>query len=234
MQSKSQQHPAALTKFERVTTLGGHPELYPYVLEHIGETPAQVSLREAILQQEASIMMGSPDEAQFLSWLGALLDVKKVIEVGVFRGSTTLSLALNLAEDAKIVGLDISDEFATLGKAAWKAAGVEHKIDFRVGSAVDSLEAMIAAGEAGSYDLVFIDADKANYDAYYEKSLVLLRKGGVIAVDNVLWSGRILQPTAGDVDTAAIIALNEKIKRDVRVKSVLLPVADGCYMVRKL
>eukprot|EP00981_Chlorochromonas_danica_P010942 scaffold3553_cov180-Ochromonas_danica.AAC.9 len=224
-----------MAKHETGTTLGNYPELYPYVLDHIGETSVQIHLRDEIVKHERSRMMGAPDEAQFLGWLGAVLDVKKVIEVGVFRGSTTLALALNLPHDAKIIGLDISEEFATLGKAAWKEAGVEHKIDFRVGSAVDSMDAMIAAGEAGSYDLVFIDADKSSYDAYYEKSLILLRPGGIIAVDNVLWGGSVIQPPAADdADTAAIITLNEKIKHDSRVKSVLLPIADGCYLARKL
>lgn len=224
-----------MAKHETGTTLGNHPDLYPYVMDHIDEVPAQAALRNAIVREERSGMMGAPDEAQFLGWLGATLNAKKVIEVGVFRGSTTLALALALPEDARIVGLDVSDDYATLGKAAWKECGVEHKIDFRVGPAVDSMDALIAAGEAGTFDLVFIDADKTGYDSYYERSLVLLRQGGIIAIDNVLWSGRVNQPLAeGDLDTAALVNIAAKVRNDRRVKAVMLPIADGCYMVRKL
>ncbi|RYG65132.1 SAM-dependent methyltransferase, partial [archaeon] len=147
----------------------------------------------------------------------------------------TLALALATSADTRIVGLDVSEDFAALGKGVWRESGVDHKIDFRVGPAVDSLDAMIASGEAGTYDLVFIDADKSSYELYYERSLVLLRPGGVIAVDNVLWSGLVVQPLKeSDKDTETIVRLNEQIRQDSRVKAVMLPVADGCYLVRKL
>eukprot|EP01031_Cornospumella_fuschlensis_P040594 gene40594-49493_t len=134
-------------KHETGTTLGKYPELYPYVLDHIDEQTAQKELREKIVQQERSIMMGAPDEAQFLAWFAATTNAKKIIEIGVFRGSTTLALALATSADTKIVGLDVSEDFAALGKAAWRENGVDHKIDFRVGPAVDSLDALIANGE---------------------------------------------------------------------------------------
>lgn len=221
-------------KHERGTTLGSNPQLYPYVMEHISETPPQVELRNEIVKKERSNMMGSPDEAQFLGWLAATLNARRILEVGVFRGSTTLALALMTHPDCKIVGLDVSEEFAELGKEAWAKAGVANKIDLRIAPAIETMDKLIAA-EAGTYDLAFIDADKVSYIAYYEKCLELLRVGGVIAVDNVLWSGEVILPAEKlDEHAKTIVTLNELIKNDRRVSAVLLPVADGCYMVRKL
>ena len=199
----------------------------------------KITSRPPPKRQEHCRMMGAPDEAQFLGWLCATSNARKVIEVGVFRGSTTLALALALPEDAKIVGLDISDAYVQLGRQAWKDAGVEDKIDLRIGDATKLMADMVAdASEVGTYDFVFIDADKLNYDTYYEHALTLLRKGGVIAVDNVLWGGRVTAnpppSVEEDPDTRAIILLNQKIRADKRVHAVMLPIADGCYMVRKL
>lgn len=222
-------------KHEKGTTLGAHPELYPYVMSHISEIPLQKELRDKIATKERSAMMGSPDEAQFLGWLASLVGAKKAIEVGVFRGSTTLALALAMGEGAKIYGLDVSEEFAQLGKEAWKEAKVEERIDFRVGPAATSMQQLLEAGEEGKIDLIFIDADKTGYDTYYELGLKLLKPNGVIVVDNVLWSGAVLEPLeTADDSTKAIIAINEKIRTDSRVSAVMLPIADGAYMVRKL
>ena len=222
-------------KHETGSTLGRFPQLYPYVLDHIGEVPVQRRLRDDIARMDRSVMMGAPDEAQFLGWLAASIGAKRCIEVGVFRGSTTLALALALPADGKIVGLDISADYAQLGIQAWKDAGVEHKIDFRVGDAVSTLREMAAdASQLGTYDLVFIDADKVNYDHYYEASLLLLRKGGVIAIDNVLWGGTVIDAADRDADTVAIRGVTEKVRGDPRVHATMLPIADGCYMVRKL
>jgi predicted O-methyltransferase YrrM len=221
-------------KFERPSTLGAFPQLYPYVMEHINETPVQRRLRVSAATAERSQMMGAPDEAQFFQWLLQLIGAKRVIEVGVFRGSTTLAMALGLPEDGKVVGFDISEEYARMGKEAWKEANVENKIDFRVGPAKEGLEHLLAAGEAGTYDFAFIDADKENYPEYYELALQLVRRGGVIAVDNVLWGGLVLDPVeAQESHTRAITLLNERIKSDSRVAAVMLPVADGCYLARK-
>jgi predicted O-methyltransferase YrrM len=221
-------------KHEHGTTLGKFPQLYPYVIDHINEIPLQRTLRNDIATRERSRMMGSPDEAQFLGWLAALVGAKKVVEVGVFRGSTTLALALAMGPGAKIYGLDVSEEFAELGKEAWAAAGVTDRIDFRVGSA-DATMTQLLETEAGQIDLIFIDADKTGYDTYYELGLKLLRPNGVIVVDNVLWDGSVVAPEASwDESTRTIATLNEKIKSDSRVHAVLLPIADGAYMVRKL
>lgn len=222
-----------LSKSAIPCTLGFHPELYEYILEHIGETPLQTKLRESVSEKPGAIMMGAADETQFLAWLCQLIGAKKVFEVGVYRGTTTLALALALPEDGKVVGLDLHKD-GVVGETenAWKEAGVFDKIDLRIGPAVDSLKKMIDDGEEGTYDLCFIDADKINIEAYYESALKLIRKGGVIAVDNTLWEGYAAKPeTRADF---AINRLNEQIKKDPRVKATMLAVADGCYLCRKL
>ncbi len=220
-------------KHESGTTLGSHPELYPYVMERINESSHRAKLRQVIEKKDWAIMMGAPDESSFLAWLLQLTGAKKVLEFGVFRGSTTLAFVEALPADGKVVGFDISDEFVADGRAAWKAAGLDHKVDLRIGDARKTAEELLAApGEAESYDLAFIDADKTGYDVYYELSLKLLKKGGVVAVDNTLWGGHVLNPP--DADSRSIAALNEKIKRDPRVSATLLPIADGLYLCRKL
>lgn len=180
-------------------------------------------------------MMGAPDEAAFLSWLLLATGGKRVVEVGVFRGTTTLAIAKSLPSDGIVVGLDISDEFAQMGKRAWADMGVADKVDFRVGPAVDSLKQLIAEGRQGTFDLAFIDADKENYPSYYELCLQLLRPGGIIAVDNVLWGGAVIDPPEQQEEhTKAIVAVTAKIRNDPRVHAVMLPIADGVYLCRKL
>ena len=227
-----------MSKHEQAPTLGRYPQLYPYVMQHIGEQPIQGTLRDRVNSLERSIMMGSPDEAQFLAWLVRTMKLSKIIEVGVFRGTTTLALALALKDNGsngRLVGFDISSDFAEVGKAAWKEAGVDHLIDFRVGPAVEGLDALLAEGVEGTFDLAFIDADKTNYAEYYERSLKLLRPGGIIAVDNVLWGGSVLEAASThDDSTKAIVALNEFIRNDKRVSATMLPVADGVYLCTKL
>ena len=221
-------------KHEKGTTLGANPSLYPYVMDHIAEVPGQIALREEIVKKERSTMMGSPDEAQFLGWLAATLNARRILEVGVFRGSTMLSMALMTHPDCKLVGLDVSEEFTQLGKEAWEKAGVANKISLHIAPALETMDKLLVT-ERGTYDLAFIDADKVNYIAYYEKCLELLRPGGVIAVDNVLWGGDVLLPAKDqDIHTETIVKLNEIIKNDKRVSAVMLPIADGAYMVRKL
>ncbi len=180
-------------------------------------------------------MAGSPEEAQFLGWLLRLTGAKKCLEIGVFRGSTTLALALALPADGKVVGLDISEEFAATAKPYWARAGVDGKIDLKIGQAVESLDKLIADGQGGTFDMAFIDADKVNYIQYYERALVLLKPGGIIASDNCLWSG-LVHPLAADADadTRTLAQLNTIIKNDKRVDPVMLPIADGVYLARKL
>eukprot|EP00760_Papus_ankaliazontas_P033205 PhM_4_TR6232/c0_g1_i1/m.61405 len=218
------------------TTLGKCPALYPYVMEHINEDDIARNLRSSVEVESQAMMAGSPDEAAFFNWLLPSLNAKIVIEVGTFRGTTALALARGLPADGKLYALDISEEYTNSGREAWRQAGVADRIDLRIAPAADTMRAMLSDPNiCGKVDFVFIDAEKTGYDTYYELALQLLRPGGVVAVDNVLWSGTMLQPEAQwDESTKAIVALNKKIRADSRVHATMLPIADGAYMVRKL
>eukprot|EP00744_Colponema_vietnamica_P009902 GILI01014041.1.p1 GENE.GILI01014041.1~~GILI01014041.1.p1 ORF type:complete len:229 (+),score=64.77 GILI01014041.1:39-725(+) len=225
-------------KHEQAPTLGSHPALYPYVLKHINEQPIQAELRETASKMEWAQMMGAPDEAQFLGWLVRTMRLNNILEVGVFRGTTALALGLALKDNGstgKLIGFDVSEDYAKVGMDAWKAAGVDGLIDFRVGPGLDGLDALIADGKEGKFDLAFIDADKVNYVGYYERCLKLLRPGGIIAVDNVLWDGTVINdPSTHDDSTKAIVAISELIRNDKRVTATMVPIADGVYLCTKL
>ncbi len=153
--------------------------------------------------------------------------------VGVFTGYSSLAVALALPPDGKLVACDVSEEYVGVARRYWREAGVAEKISLRLAPAVTTLDELLAQGEAETFDFAFIDADKENYDAYYERALKLVRKGGVIAFDNVLWSGRVLDPTASDPDTTALRALNRKLHADERVAIAMLPVSDGLTLTVK-
>jgi len=207
--------------------------LRSYVVAHSArETPAQAGLREATRSHPAAGMQIGPEQAQFLALLVKLIGARRAIEVGVFTGYSALAVALALPEDGRLLACDISDEYTRIGRPFWEAAGVARKIELRLGPALETLDARIAAGEAGQHDFAFIDADKSGYDAYYERCLVLLRPGGLIAIDNVLWGGSVARP-AEDADTAALQALNDKIHADGRVDMAMLPIGDGVTLARK-
>ncbi|MEP7302046.1 MAG: class I SAM-dependent methyltransferase [Caldimonas sp.] len=207
--------------------------LRDYLVAHSArEQPAQADLREATRSHPAAGMQIGPEQAQFLALLVKLIDARKAIEVGVFTGYSALAVALALPDDGHLLACDISDEYTRIGRPFWDEAGVAGKIELRLGPALATLDARIAAGEAGRYDFAFIDADKSGYDAYYERCLVLLRPGGLIAIDNVLWGGSVAQP-AKDADTAALQALNDKIHGDGRVDMAMLPIGDGVTLARK-
>eukprot|EP00796_Vickermania_ingenoplastis_P010060 gene10060-7030_t len=211
---------------------------YQYVLDHIAESPGQVELRKKGDEMPRPVFMASPDEYQFLAWFCATIGAKKVIEVGTFRGTTTLAIAKVLPEGGIIRALDISKEYAEVGMEAWKKENVADKIDFIEGPAVASMEKLLEQpGEAETYDFIFIDADKGNYPNYYELGLKLLRKGGVIAVDNTLMHGDVveehLKPHTHE-HVAGIAEVNARIKNDPRVSAVMSIMADGIYFARKL
>lgn len=168
-----------------------------------------------------------------MALLVELTGAVSILEIGVFTGYSSTSLALALPADGKLTACDISKKHTDVARRYWEMAGVAHKIDLRLGPALDTLDSLLAAGLAGSYDLAFIDADKANYDGYYERSLSLLRRGGLILIDNVLWSGQVADPAFDDEDTREIRALNAKIHADSRVTISLLPVADGLTLAVK-
>lgn len=230
------QSTGSVAKHLEANTIGRNPHLFPYVLDHCGEHPVQRELRAVVETQDWAIMAGSPDEAALFAWLMPLLGAKKVLEVGLFRGSTALALALALPADGKVVGLDISEEYVSTARPFWAKAGVDGKIDVRIGPGIEAMDKMIRDGESNTYDFVFIDADKVNYHGYYERALVLLKPGkGVVAVDNCLWGGSV-HPLAKDADdsTRALSQMNDIIRADKRVQAMMLPVADGVYMCRKL
>jgi caffeoyl-CoA O-methyltransferase len=178
-------------------------------------------------------MQIGPEQGQLMALLAKLIGAKRCIEIGVFTGYSALVVALALPDDGKIVACDVNEEWTSIGKRYWKEAGVDHKIDLRLQRALRTLDSLIAAGESGNYDFAFIDADKPNYDAYYERVLQLLRPGGLMLIDNVLWSGKVADPEANDADTIAFKTLNAKLHQDERVDVSLLGIGDGVTLVRK-
>ena len=214
-------------------TINLNDTVYQYLLDHsVREHPAQTALREATRSHPHAVMQISPEQGQFMALLIKLLDARRAIEVGVFTGYSALTVALALPEDGRLLACDISDEFTRIGKPFWEQAHVARKIDLQLAPALVTLDARLTAGEAGQYDFAFIDADKSSYDAYYERCLSLLRTGGLIAIDNTLWSGKVAG-IAEDADTAALQALNIKLHGDDRIDLSMLPVSDGLTLARK-
>lgn len=206
--------------------------LYGYILRSsLRDTDVQRRLREETASMKNAGMQIGPDQGQFMAFLVLLIGAKKCVEVGVFTGYSSLSVALALPRDGKIIALDLSEEYTSIARRYWEEAGVKHKIDLRLGPALTSLDGLLHGSH--DYDFAFIDADKVNYDGYYERCLKLLRKGGVIAIDNVLWGGDVADPSKNDEDTAALRALNEKIGKDERVDMTMLPIGDGLTLARK-
>jgi predicted O-methyltransferase YrrM len=207
--------------------------LYRYVLDHsMREHPAQTALREATRQHPHAGMQISPEQGQFMALLVKLLGARRTIEVGVFTGYSALAVALALPDDGRVLACDVSDAYTRVGKPFWEQAGVAHKIDLQLAPALHTLDARLAAGEAGAYDFAFIDADKRSADAYYERCLQLVRTGGLVAIDNTLWGGEVAR-AARDADTQALQALNDKLHADERVDLSLLPISDGLTLARK-
>lgn len=210
------------------------PALYEYILSvSLREPDVLRRLREETMKDPAHNMEVSPDEGQLLAMLVRLIGARRTIEVGVFTGYSSLSVALALPADGKIVACDVSEPWTSVAKRYWKDAGVEDRVDLRLAPAAQTLQALLDAGEAGAYDFAFIDADKANYDVYYELCLQLLRPGGLVAFDNVLWSGRVADLSVVDESTVALRRLNEKLHKDERVDISLVPIADGLTLARK-
>ena len=209
-------------------------DLHRYVLDNsLREPEVLARLRaETATLANAGMQIG-PEQGQLMALLAKLIGARKCIEIGVFTGYSALVVALALPEDGRIVACDVSDEWTAIGRRYWKEAGVEHKIDLRLRRAARTLESLIEAGESGSYDYAFIDADKPSYDVYYERVLQLLRPGGLILIDNVLWSGKVADQTVSDADTDALRRLNAKLHTDERVDVSLLGIGDGLMLVRK-
>lgn len=209
--------------------------VYRYILDNsLREVEILRRLREETAHHPRADMQIAPEQGQFMQMLTRAMGFRRSLDIGVFTGYSSLSVALAMPKDGVVVGCEINEEWARVARRYWEHAGVAQKIDLRMGPALQTLDALIAAGEAGSYDFAFIDADKLNYAAYYERALTLVRSGGLVALDNMLWYGHVADPHKGDPETIAIRNLNRRILEDDRVKATLLPIADGLNLVLKL
>jgi caffeoyl-CoA O-methyltransferase len=208
--------------------------LYDYIqCTGVRESESAVALRIETAKLPVAMMQISPEQGAFMQLIVKLLGVRRALEVGTFTGYSALAVAEAMPPEGRLIACDVSAEWTAIGKRHWLAAGVAAKIDLRLGPAVATLDELLRAGQAGSFDFAFIDADKSNYDNYYERALKLLRVGGLIGVDNTLWNGAVVDATRQDADTVAIRTLNEKIHADARVDTVLLPIGDGLTLARK-
>jgi caffeoyl-CoA O-methyltransferase len=207
---------------------------YRYLLNvGVREPEVAARLREETQKLPMAMMQISPDQGQFMQLLVQLVGARKTLEVGVFTGYSSLWVAWGLPKEGRIVACDVSEEYTSVARRYWHEAGVDNKIDLRLAPALKTLDELLGAGEEGTFDFAFIDADKANYDNYYERSLKLLRVGGLIAIDNTIWSGRVADESVADEDTVAIRALNKKLHGDERVTLSMLTVGDGLTLAFK-
>ena len=208
--------------------------LYTYLLSvSLREPEVLRQLREETSNHPYGGMQIAPEQGQFMALLVELIGAQRVLEIGVFTGYSSTCMALALPPGGRLMALDLSAEYTEIARRYWQLAGVADKIELRLGPALASLDRLIEDGAGDSFDLAFIDADKGHYDAYYERSLELLRPGGLLLIDNVLWGGKVADPSVKDDDTQAIRDLNRKIHTDEHVTAVLLPVADGLTLARK-
>ncbi|HUD50895.1 O-methyltransferase [Parvibaculum sp.] len=197
------------------------------------ETDAQKRLREETAELPQSMMQIGPDQGAFLTLLVGAIGARQAIEIGTFTGYSAISIARALPKNGQLLCCDVNEEWTAIARRYWKEAGLDKRIELKLAPALETLEGLIGKGKEGSFDFAFIDADKTGYDAYYEACLKLLRPGGVIALDNMLWGGAVVDPKAKDKDTLAIRALNEKISNDARVDASLVTIGDGVMLARK-
>ncbi|MGB3202001.1 MAG: class I SAM-dependent methyltransferase [Nodosilinea sp.] len=215
-------------------TLTLDDRLYRYLVSHsVHEPEVLVALRHETAQHPMAQMQIAPEQGQFMALLVQLLGVTKALEVGVFTGYSALRVALALPPEGKLVACDVSEDYTAIARHYWEQAGVADKIDLRIAPAADTLAQLIGAGETNSFDFAFIDADKSSYPTYYEQVLQLVRPGGLIAIDNVLWSGRVADPAVTDNRTTVLRTFNETLYNDCRVVASLVPIADGLTLAMK-
>jgi predicted O-methyltransferase YrrM len=208
--------------------------LYQYILDHSVREPAVLrELHDETAPMKHAGMQIGADQGQFMGLLAKLVGAKRCIEIGVFTGYSSISVALALPPDGRILACDVSEEWTSVARKYWKKAGVDSKIELRLGPAVETLDGLLAKGEAGKFDFVFIDADKGNYLNYYERCLKLVRAGGLMLFDNTLWSGEVANPGNQKEDTVALRALNDALHHDERVDVALLAIGDGVTLARK-
>jgi len=216
-------------------TLNLSDELYDYLLSvSVHESELLCRLRAESAKEELTrIMQITPDQGRFMAFIVELIGAKRTIEIGVSTGYSSLVTALALPDDGQIIACDVSLEWTSIAQRYWEEAGVSGKIDLRIAPAIDTLKQLIEQGQENTFDFAFIDADKINYENYYENCLRLIRAGGVIILDNVLWGGSVIDSSAVDEETQAIRAINEKLYTDKRVSITMLPVADGLTLAMK-
>lgn len=209
--------------------------LYQYILDiSLKEHPVLAELREVTATHPAAQMQIAPEQGQFMAWLVQLMGAKKTLDIGVFTGYSSLVVALALPAEGKVIACDSDPRPTAIAQEYWQKAGVEQKISLKLAPALETLDELLAQGEAGTFDFAFIDADKGNYLNYFEKSLELIRTGGVIAIDNVLWSGRVADPDDEDKRTEKIREFNQALYADQRISLTVLAIADGLTLARKL
>jgi predicted O-methyltransferase YrrM len=216
-------------------TLSLSSALYTYLVEHSVREPEILQrLRAETAKDSMSMMQIGPEQGQLMQLLVRLTGAKNCLEVGVFTGYSSLAVALVLPADGRIVACDVSEKWTAIARKYWMEAGVAAKIDLRIAPALSTLDELITSGNAGSFDFAFIDADKINYLAYYERALTLLRTGGLIAVDNTLWGGQVIDKKSKNDDTQAIRQFNDRLWSDLRIHLSLLPIGDGLTLALKL
>jgi caffeoyl-CoA O-methyltransferase len=209
-------------------------ELYAYLQSVSVREPALLKkLREETAALPMATMQVPPEHGQFLALLVQLMGARRTLEIGVFTGYSSLAVALALPNDGTILACDVSEEYTSVARRYWKEAGVDHMIDLRLRPALETLKELLAEGHHGRFDFAFIDADKSNYEGYYECALELIRPGGLIAIDNVLWHGQVIDPKDNDPDTVAIRTLNKKLLGDSRVSLSMVPISDGVTLCWK-
>ena len=209
-------------------------EIYDYLLDvSLREARILTDLREETAGMPSMAMQISPEQGQFMAMLVKLMGARRCLEVGVFTGYSSLVKALALPEDGHVLACDVSEEFTAIARRYWERAGVAGKIDLRLAPAMDTLGELLEAGESGTYDFAFVDADKTSYAGYFERCLKLLRPGGLIAVDNTLWSGRLIDEREQDDDCVALRSFNRALYADDRVDISMVPIGDGLTLARK-
>jgi predicted O-methyltransferase YrrM len=215
-------------------SIGLDDRLYDYLLSvSLREPPILTALRAETATHPMSDMQISPEQGQFMAFLVKVAGVRRALEIGVFTGYSSLAVALALPPDGQLVACDVSEDYTEIARRYWEQAGVSQKIDLRIAPAIDTLNHLLATDQAGTFDFAFIDADKSNYVQYFEKALNLVRTGGLIAIDNVLWYGQVADPDISDRRTEQIRALNTQLYQDDRIDLSLIPIGDGLTLARK-
>jgi predicted O-methyltransferase YrrM len=215
-------------------SIGLPDEVQDYVLRWgLHEPEILARLRAETASHPRAQMQIAPEQGEILAMLVELLDARRCLEIGTFTGYSSLAVALALPEDGRIVCCDVSEEYTSVARRYWAEAGVAHKVDLRLGPAVETLDTLLAEGAEGTFDLAFIDADKPSYPAYWERCLELVRSGGLVVLDNVLWGGAVADESATDPSTVTMRRVNEAIASDPRVRHLMLAIADGMTIARR-